>query len=1097
MKKIFIKILVIILSFPLYGQTLKVDSLENLFSITDNDSAKTGILYQIGLEYENYEPNLALTFYRQGLHLAIKNNFQKQEAEGLQNIAIIHDILEKYSSALNLYSKSLKIYENINDTTKIASLNLNIGGVYLSKNILDSALIYTLNAVFYFENLNDTNGIKTAFLTLAAISIDTKNYNQAIYYLNNTLKYTNTEKEPIITCMIYNNYAIIFQHLNQYDKSFKNLEDALKIAIQNNLTIYLPAIYTNLGKTFFLDNQLNQSIIYYYKAKQSCEKINDPIALVEVYTGLAEVYEQKQFQKTALGFLILAKNIIDLNKHNVPIPSQISIYQLLSDIYHDLGDDAIAYKYLFIKENLHDSLIEQEKYKIVSEIETKYQITKKNSEIEDLQSQNNDTIQQLEKTDSEIRAQKRALFTLIILILLILITSIWILKNYLSNKKLNQELEKKNKKILDAQSKVERIVNSLPEIFFETDIKGRIIYTNKNFFSATGYNIDDIKNGLTYYQLIASEDRKKVKTLIKNQFAQKANNPVEITLLKKDKTTFPAYISINIKNIGNTYDFYGVVIDISEKKKTEQELLLLKTSVEQADISVMITNNKGKIVYVNPAFEKTTGYSFGEAIKFTPQILNSGKTSKQVYKEFWDTVLSGKVWRGTFMNKRKNGELFWEKNIVSPLKDKNNNITHYIANKEDITSEVEKNEKIIKLFTATENSPNSVTILDFDKKITYVNAAFEKITGYKSSEIIGVKLDILNSNEHDEEFYYKIWETVHNGKIWQGTVINKRKNGELYWDASTIIPLQSEDNNIIGYVCNDIDITYQVKTQEKLKNTLSQLNEKNEEIYSSLKYAQRIQNALMPDEKHVLELLKNAFVLFLPRDIVSGDFYWTHKSLKENFIAVVDCTGHSVPGAFLSIIGFNLLEASVKEQKIDKPSKILDFIGKRLNILFSKTSRRQTIQDDMEVSIAMINFDEKVVQFASSRNRLYLVREITNNDVYEDFFSLVTVNSSKKILKINGNRQYLAKKKENFSYSNFLFNYSQNDLLYMTTDGYFDQFGDIEDSKFKRVNFEKLLLNISETPIAEQKEILLYKLLKWKGETPQTDDITVVGIKLD
>lgn len=1097
MKKIFIKILIIIISFPLYSQTIKIDSLENLLSLTQNDSAKVEIMYQIGLEYENNEPNIALTYYRQGLHLSIKNNFKPQEAEGLRNIAIIHDILEKYTSALNLYGKSLKIYQSLADSSKIADLNMNIGGVYLNTNILDSALIHTLNAIKYYENLKDTSGIKTALLILVAISIDTKNYNQAIYYLNNTLKFTDTDNEPEITCIAYNNYGVIFQHLNQYNDAFIKLQDALKIAIQNNLTIYLPSIYINLGKTFFLNNQFDESIIFYYKAKQACEEINDPIALVDVYDGLAEVYKKKKFQKTALGFLILAKNIIDLNDHNVPLSSQINIYKSLSDIYHNLGDDIIAYKYLLTKEQLHDSIIEKEKYQIVSEIESKYQITKKNSEIEDLQTQNNNTIQKLKKTNSEIRAQKRVLITLIILILLILVASFWILKNYFLNKKLNQELEKKNKKILEAQSKVEKIVNFLPEIFFETDVKGKIIHTNKNFFLATGYNKEDIKNGLTYHQLISTEDHLKVKNLIKNQFAQKLNNSIEIEFIKKDKTTFPAFMSINIKNVGDTNNFYGIIVDISEKKKTEQELLLLKTSVEQTDISVMITNNKGKIVFVNPAFEKITGYSSLEAKKYTPKILKSGKTSNETYKEFWDTVLTGKVWRGTFFNRRKNGKLYWEKNIVSPLKDNNNQITHFVANKEDITQEVEKNEKIIKLFTATENSPNSVIILDNEKRITYVNNAFEKITGYKSDEIIGKSISILNSEEHEKEFYDNIWNTIYSGNIWQGTIINKRKNGELYWDASTVIPLENDEKKIIGYVCNDIDITYQIKTQEKLKNTLHKLNEKNEEIYSSLKYAQRIQNALIPDEKHVIGLFKNAFVLFLPRDIVSGDFYWTHESFSNKFIAVVDCTGHSVPGAFLSIIGFNLLESSVKEQKINTPSKILDFIGNRLNILFSKTSNRQIIQDDMEVSIAMINFENKIIQFASSRNRLYLVRKVINNDVYEDFFNLVTVNSSNKLFKIKGNRQFLAKKKENFRFSNFSFKYTQNDCIYMTTDGYYDQFGDVKNSKFKRVNFEKLLLNISETPTTEQKEILLYKLLKWKGETPQTDDITVIGIKFD
>jgi len=1099
MKKTSFIILFVLSFYNVFTQTHEIDSLRRLFNSTANDSIKIEISFQIGELYKKNNPNKALSYYRQGLHLSIKNDYRIFEAEALHNIARNHFLRRKYSIALTLFFKSLDIYENYNDTLNIAHLNMNIGAVYLRQHFMDSALIYSLNAMQYFKYINDTAGIRSIYLVLSAISIEEDNYTKAIEYLNDAYLYTNVEKEPSTVCVINNNYSLVYQHLEQYDKAYSKLQKSLKIAIDNGLVVYLPPIYINIGKTLFLEKRYNEAIIYYYKAKYACEEIDDVVALVTVYAGLSNAYLKKGFYKTALGFLLLAKGIIDSNKDNVMLISQIEVYGLLSEIYHYLDDDVIAFKYLNIKEKLHDSLVKIEKYRIATEIETEFQITEKNSEILDLQNENINTINELEKVDAVKKAQRRVLVTLIILFILILVFSIFILKNYYQNKKLNIELELKNKKIAEAGAKVEHIVNFLPEIFIETDNNGKITNTNNNFYTVTGYTSDDIKEGLSYYQLVSIEDRAKIRKIIINQIKkQEQINSSEIEFIKKDKTIFPAIISINIKNIGETYDFYGVIVDISEKKKTEQELLLLKTSVEQSDISVMITNNEGKIVYVNPVFEKNTGYSYNEAINSTPRILNSGKTSVKVYEHFWEHVLSGEVWRGTFQNKKKNGELFWERNIVSPLKDENGKVAYFVANKEDITAEVKQNEKINKLFTATENSPNSVIILDTERKITYVNNAFEKITGYEYDEVIGESLDFLNSDKHTTEFFEKIWNEISIEKSWQGTVINKRKNGELYWSSATIISLVNENNKSIGYVCNDVDITNEKKTQEKLKNTLEKLNEKNQEIYASLKYAQRIQNALIPQEKLIKNLFKNAFVLFLPKDIVSGDFYWTLENGNDKLIAVVDCTGHSVPGAFLSFIGFNFLEASVKENKMRKPSEILDFLGMSLRKLFSRTNNiHHKIQDDMEVGIISVNFEEKNIQFASSRNRLYLVREISNDNVYDDFFELVTVNSRKKLLKINGDRQYLAKKKESFNYSNYSFNYCRNDYLYMSTDGYYDQFGDKNRGKFKRVNFEKLLLNITESSMPEQKEILLYKLLKWKGETPQIDDITVVGIKLD
>jgi len=1097
MKRSFIILFCIVsVFFTIKAQPPNMDSLKNSLYTATNDSDRIVILLELGRLTSHNDIKESLNYSRQAFDLAYRNNYESLKANALLNIGDVYSKTGKNKLARNIFRQAEEIFLRNNDTFGLAFTNHHIGELYLKMNYFDSAATYIVRSLEYFEKINDTIGIRNTYINLGDLSLQLDKTENAIKYFKEALNYSEKGMENFSECLIYSKLSIAHELNGNYFIATDYINKAIKIAEEDDLRPLLSHLYLDAGNLYYNTKNYSNALYYYYKAKQQAELINNPIALIEAYIGLANVNRAKELYKSALGFLILASDLIDKYQANVNLPIKIEVYKNLAEIYYELGNPDIAYKYLTKKEILHDSLVLFENSQIAFELETKYHLKRNESEIRNLQQINIGTRQELEKTDTQKRKQSILLTIISILAFIALLSLFWIYRSLNKNKKLNYQLEQKNNFILLEQIRVKNIVNSLPEIFFETDNKGKIVYTNQNFYDKSGYTFEDFKKGLFYHQFIAGKDVKKVNLLLNALIDQQKQSSIEIEFIKKDGTSFPAIISLNLRSSENGYEFFGIIIDITEKKATEQNLMLLNTSVEQSNIAVVITDNDANIIYVNSAFERNSGYSFAEVKFKNPNILKSGLTNPEIYTDMWDTILTGGVWKGTFINKKKNGELIYEKTTITPLKDENGHISHFVANKEDVTSEVEKNEKIIKLFTATENSPSSVMLLDKEAKITYVNPAFEKITGYKQKEVIGSTPSLLNSDRHDDSFYDEIWKSIHNGELWQGILINKKKNGELYWDSSAVIPLRNEKEELIGYVCNDSDITEQIKTQEKLKNALDDLNEKSEEIYSSIKYAQRIQTALIPDESLVKENFSQSFVLFLPRNLVSGDFYWTHAYSNRKYIAAVDCTGHSVPGAFLSIIGLNLLDASIKEEQIETPAKILDFMGTRLKALFTKTQSRHQIQDDMEVSIAMVDEQNKTVHFASSRNRLYLVRDIFNTDIYEDFFDLLTVNSKKKMLKINGNRQFLGKKKDNFNYTNFIFCYKENDIFYLSSDGYFDQFGEKEDSKFKRKNFEELLLSVSTIPIEEQKEVLLYKLLKWKGETAQTDDITVIGVKL-
>jgi ligand-binding sensor domain-containing protein/serine phosphatase RsbU (regulator of sigma subunit) len=252
------------------------------------------------------------------------------------------------------------------------------------------------------------------------------------------------------------------------------------------------------------------------------------------------------------------------------------------------------------------------------------------------------------------------------------------------------------------------------------------------------------------------------------------------------------------------------------------------------------------------------------------------------------------------------------------------------------------------------------------------------------------------------------------------------------------------------------------------------IEEKNRDITASIRYAERIQRAMLPKEN----MFEETFVLFLPKDIVSGDFYWMYDNGDTSFIAAVDCTGHGVPGAFMSIIGHNSLNKVVREYGLTRPSAILD----QLNIEVIKSiiqSHEKGINDGMDLSLIAINRKNMIVEFAGAYNPLYQVRngEVIVHKADRFPIGMATMDQRK-------------------TFTNFSIEVKPGDMLYLTSDGYADQFGSPEVKKFKSVNVKRLLSEIWNLPVQVQKEKLEKEIMDWKGELPQVDDIMFIGTKI-
>ncbi len=268
---------------------------------------------------------------------------------------------------------------------------------------------------------------------------------------------------------------------------------------------------------------------------------------------------------------------------------------------------------------------------------------------------------------------------------------------------------------------------------------------------------------------------------------------------------------------GNVKQMIEYSIDITRRREAEENVRKLSRAVEQSANAIVVTNLNGIIEYVNPGFSRITGYTPQEAIGQHTRMLKSGYHSQEFYAKLWGSLSRGEVWQGEMVNRKKNGEHYWEFATMSPVKDEQGHITHYLAIKEDITRQMEAEQTIRKLSRAVEQSGSSIVITDLEGTIEYVNPAFTRVTGYTPEEAIGQNPRVLKSDKQPPELYTELWQTITRGDVWQGELINKKKNGEHYWELATISPVKNEDGVTTHYLAIKDDITLRKQVEAALE----------------------------------------------------------------------------------------------------------------------------------------------------------------------------------------------------------------------------------------------------------------------------------------
>jgi serine phosphatase RsbU (regulator of sigma subunit) len=258
-----------------------------------------------------------------------------------------------------------------------------------------------------------------------------------------------------------------------------------------------------------------------------------------------------------------------------------------------------------------------------------------------------------------------------------------------------------------------------------------------------------------------------------------------------------------------------------------------------------------------------------------------------------------------------------------------------------------------------------------------------------------------------------------------------------------------------------------------------EITQQKKEITDSINYAKRIQESILPPVEAWNKLLPDSFIFYRPKDIVSGDFYWIEQKNDVVCFAAVDCTGHGVPGALMSVVGFNLLTQAVNEMNLFKPSEILKHLDAGVTKTLRQSEDGKGVKDGMDLSICALNVNTLELQYAGAFNSLYYISDGIFHEIKADKFP-IGVNVGGVV----------------DDYTNHTIQLKKGDCVYLYSDGYADQFGGPKGKKFKYNQLKEMLSSLYNLPVSEQREMIGKAFDNWKGGLEQIDDVVIIGVRV-
>ncbi len=509
---------------------------------------------------------------------------------------------------------------------------------------------------------------------------------------------------------------------------------------------------------------------------------------------------------------------------------------------------------------------------------------------------------------------------------------------------------------------------------------------------------------------------------------------------------------------------------IEEVNRTQNRMQLL---LENASEVITIYEEDEAIRYISPSVEPILGYTQKEMIG-SSDADKVNKVHVEEYRGMFKTLLENPDEQVTIQYEymAKDGNYIWIESTGTNFMS-NPAIHGIIVNSRDITEKrlAEQEQRMrSKMQALSENSLDLITRLEGDG-ISYINPVIEEYTGRNPANYLNQKIEETDLDKNILARWLQIVEEVNTTNDKVATEMDfPSEMGDRVMQVNAI-PEYDDNEKLESVLVVSHDITDRKIIELEIQN-------KNKKINDSINYAKRIQNAILPNNEVIHKVLPDSFILYKPKDVVSGDFPWYVKIGDEIYLAAVDCTGHGVPGALLSLIGYFLLNDIVRSRKITDPGIILDQLDEGVTSTLRQDQDDSKTKDGMDIALCKINTKLKKVEYSGAHRSLYVIKNGEMEEIKGNKFAI-------------GGGIY----KNQTNFTNHIIELSEGDSFYFCSDGFPDQFGGPENRKFGPKRLRDHIMEVYKKPMSAAHEVFDKEWENWKGEEKQTDDVLLIGIK--
>ncbi|MBL7884612.1 MAG: SpoIIE family protein phosphatase [Bacteroidia bacterium] len=366
-----------------------------------------------------------------------------------------------------------------------------------------------------------------------------------------------------------------------------------------------------------------------------------------------------------------------------------------------------------------------------------------------------------------------------------------------------------------------------------------------------------------------------------------------------------------------------------------------------------------------------------------------------------------------------------------------------------------------------------LSVSDLKGNIIYVNEKFCKVSKYTSEELIGMPHNIIHHPDTSSSVFKEMWQTISRGNIWQGEIKNRTKDGSFYWVYATVFPVIGNNGKPIKYITMRQDITAQKLAVEQL-NFVTKNNYKH--LYENVNYAKKVHSLFLTPETTLQELFPESFLIYKAQSIISGDFYMVRNKEDKTILVLGDSTGHGVSASYISVMVLNILNRFLRLSSYC-PAKILEDLHHEILLSTNSDEASPTIES-ADMGFCIIDHKNMILEYSLAKMRGVVIRNGETIELKRDKYS-IGEHSCREINLVSTKLQL-----------------QKGDTLYLYTDGIIDQFGGEKDKKLTNKRLLNELKINSNSLMSKQKQDLINVLTTWQGDHEQTDDITIMGVKI-